>query len=322
MNLGLQLSRQFSNRWIFFLQPFPHCGRILFVRSSHRLLRGQTPGSQIASHRPHRNLQIEFSRQQILHRFPRPQCKGQVQLVRTTTDNVAHRRGCLMWCQSRNWRPSSTSRFQRSTSYAFHQPPPAAHRTSSYPENPSRLGLRKTFLNGLNGSPAKVFLSFRRQRASILFSHARHATTLPSDCHLYYAPISKAVRRIIRGIVCQPPAHFSPPASGASGPAVPGLTRSCGLSLLYRLLPAGSTQTRPRHLRSRSSRRWRLAGAGIKVPTFCLLQTRSLFRMAENFKRQPHLLRSWHAPTPARQCGRPNGKSSGTSKWPPLVPAT
>jgi len=33
-------------------------------------------------------------------------------------------------------------------------------------------------------------LSFRRQRASILFSHARHATTLPSECHLYYAPIS------------------------------------------------------------------------------------------------------------------------------------
>src|SRR3989442_13308919 len=195
MNLGLQLSRQFSNRWIFFLQPFPHCGRILFVRSSHRLLRGQTPGSQIASPRPHRNLQIEFSRQQILHRFPRPQCKGQVQLVRTTTDNVAHRRGCLMWCQSRNWRPSSTSRFQRSTSYAFHQPPPAAHRTSSYPENPSRLGLRKTFLNGLNGSPAKVFLSFRRQRASILFSHARHATTLPSECHLYYAPISNSKKR-------------------------------------------------------------------------------------------------------------------------------
>src|SRR5712691_7137805 len=187
MNLGLKLSRLFSNRWIFFLQPFPYRGRILFVRSSHRLLRGQTPGSQIASHRPHRNLQIEFSRQQILHRFPRPQCKGQVQLVRTTTDNVAHRRGCLMWCQSRNWRPSSTSRFQRSTSYAFHQPPPAAHRTSSNPENPSRLGLRKTFLNGLNGSPAKVFLSFRRQRASILFSHARHATTLPSECHLYYA---------------------------------------------------------------------------------------------------------------------------------------
>src|SRR3989442_14583079 len=136
MNLGLQLSRQFSNRWIFFLQPFPHCGRILFVRSSHRLLRGQTPGSQIASHRPHRNLQIEFSRQQILHRFPRPQCKGQVQLVRTTTDNVAHRRGCLMWCQSRNWRLSSTSRFQRSTSYAFHQPPSSGSPYLELPRKP------------------------------------------------------------------------------------------------------------------------------------------------------------------------------------------
>src|ERR1700694_5470120 len=67
---------------------------------------------------------------------------------------------------------------------------PAAHRTSCDPENPSRLGLRKPFLNGLNNSPAKVFLGFPRQRASILFSHARHTNTLPIACHLYYAPIS------------------------------------------------------------------------------------------------------------------------------------
>src|SRR6267378_2875116 len=92
--------------------------------------------------------------------------------------------------QSRNGRPSSTSCFQCPTSYAFHQPHPAAHRTSSDPKNPSRLGLRKTFLNGLNDSPAKVFLGFPRQRASILFSHARHTSTLSVVCHLYYAPIS------------------------------------------------------------------------------------------------------------------------------------
>src|SRR5271169_3664215 len=176
MNLGLKLSRLFSNRWILFLQPFPYRGRILFVRSSHRLLRGQTPGSQIASHRPHRNLHIKSSRQQLLHRFPGPQCKRQAQLVRTTTDNGAHRRGCLMRCQSRNRRPSSTSCLQCPTSYPFHQPHPAAHRTSRYPENPSCLGLRKTFLNGLNDSSAKVFLGFCRQRASILFSHV---DTLP-----------------------------------------------------------------------------------------------------------------------------------------------
>jgi IS5 family transposase len=34
MNLRLKLARQFSNRWIFFLQPFPHRGRILFIRSA------------------------------------------------------------------------------------------------------------------------------------------------------------------------------------------------------------------------------------------------------------------------------------------------
>src|ERR1039457_1203096 len=81
-----------------------------------------------------------------------------------------------MRCQSRNRRSSSTSCFQCPTSYAFHKPHPAAHRTSSYPENPSRLGLRKTFLDGLDNSPAEVFLGFSRQRASILFSHAH---TLP-----------------------------------------------------------------------------------------------------------------------------------------------
>src|SRR6266404_7617082 len=81
-----------------------------------------------------------------------------------------------MWCQSRNRRPSATSCVQCPTSYSFHQPHPATHRTASYSENPSRLGLRKSFLNGFHDSPPKVFLCLSRQRASILFSHAR---TLP-----------------------------------------------------------------------------------------------------------------------------------------------
>src|ERR1039457_6144131 len=52
---------------------------------------------------------------------------------------------------------------------------------------------RDTFLDGLDNSPAEVFLGFSRQRASILFSHA-HTTTLSSECHLYYAPISMWLR--------------------------------------------------------------------------------------------------------------------------------
>src|SRR5437667_12764023 len=76
-----------------------------------------------------------------------------------------------MRCQSRNRRSSSTLGFQRPASYPFHHPHPAVHRTSSYSENSSRLSLRKTLLSCLNDSPAKVFLIFRRQRASILVSH-------------------------------------------------------------------------------------------------------------------------------------------------------
>src|ERR1700747_1373051 len=194
MNLRLKLSRLGSNRGIFFLQPFPHRRRILFIRSAHRLLRGPTPAPQIASHRPHRNLHLELSRQQLLHRFSGPQRKGQAQLIRATAENVAHRRGCLMRGQARERRSSPPLCFQGPSSFPFHHPHPAAHCTAGYPENSSHLSLRKTFLHCLNHSPAKIFLSFRRQRASILVSHTRHTNTLFSECHLYYAPISKCSR--------------------------------------------------------------------------------------------------------------------------------
>src|SRR5271170_4374539 len=218
MNLRLKLSCLCSNRWIFLLQPFPHRRRILFVRSAHRLLRGQTPGSQIASHRPHRNLHSELSRQQLLHRFSGPQRKRQAQLVRATTENVAHRRGCWMRCQPRNRRSSSPLCLQRPSSFPFHHPHPAAHCTASYPEDSSRLSLRKTFLNCRYDSPAKIFLSLRRQRASILVSHARHTITLFSKCHLYYAPIS--IRLIANLPFCRrflrPPSTEALPFTGVT----------------------------------------------------------------------------------------------------------
>ncbi|HVB58115.1 MAG TPA: hypothetical protein VNE63_17045, partial [Candidatus Acidoferrales bacterium] len=59
---------------------------------------------------------------------------------------------------------------------AFHQPHPAAHRTPSDPENPSRLGLQKTFLNGFHNSSAKIFLRFRRQQTTSCFSMPRTLT--------------------------------------------------------------------------------------------------------------------------------------------------
>src|ERR1700680_4132359 len=201
MNLGLYLARQFSNRWIFLLQPFPYRGRILFVRSSHRLLWRQSPGSQIASHRPHRNLQIKLSGQQLSHRFPRPQRKGQAQLVRATADNVAHRRGCLMRCQSRNGRPSSTSCFQCSTSYAFHKAHPAAHRTSSYSEDPSRLVCERPFSTAWTTRRRRSsWASPGRERASC-FSMPDTLSHLLSECHLYYAPISNETANMIEKMV-------------------------------------------------------------------------------------------------------------------------
>ena len=190
MNLRLIPPRQPPNRGVFFLQPFPHGSRVLFVSSPHRFLRSQTPGPQITSHRPHRDFQIEFSGQQRLHRFSGPQGKGQAQLIGASAHNITHCRGCLMRRQPRNRRPPSTPCFQRPASGSFQQPHPPVHRAPRHSEDPRRFGLRKTLLNGFNDSPAKVFLSFARQRAGILFFHAPHTTTSPSICHLYYALIS------------------------------------------------------------------------------------------------------------------------------------
>ena len=83
--------------------------------------------------------------------------------------------------------------FQRPASYPLHHPHPAVHRTSSDSENSSRLTLRKTLLNGFNDSPAKVFLSFRRQRASILVSHADTLTH-------YSQTVIYIMLRLVRGL--------------------------------------------------------------------------------------------------------------------------
>jgi len=78
-----------------------------------------------------------------------------------------------MRSQARTPRTPATSRFQRPASFSFPKPQPAVHRTPCYPEDPRGLGLRKTLLNRLDHSPAKVFLGFSRQGARILFFHAQ-----------------------------------------------------------------------------------------------------------------------------------------------------
>src|SRR5271155_4861663 len=192
MNLRPKLPRGGANRGILFRQPFAHRHGILFVRAAHRLLRGQSPGAQITSYRPHRNLQRELAQQQLLHRFPGPQRKGQQQLLRASADYVAYGGGRLMRRQTRTrWSPA-TARAQSPPSHAFQQTHPAADGTARHAEDPRRLRLRKTLRDGFDHAPAQVLLTFRRQRASIRFFHARYTNTLFPECHLYYAPISKS----------------------------------------------------------------------------------------------------------------------------------
>src|SRR6266404_9758613 len=95
-----------------------------------------------------------------------------------------------MRCQARNRRSSSPLCFQRPASFPFHHPHPAAHCTSSYPEDSSHLSLRKTFLHCLHDSPAKIFLSLRRQRASIL-------VPMPDTLTHYFLNVTYIMLRLV-----------------------------------------------------------------------------------------------------------------------------
>jgi len=102
-----------------------------------------------------------------------------------------------MRCQSRNRRSSRRCAF--SARRPSRSPSPSSG--SLYRELLRRLEppqFAKDLLHCLNDSSAKIFLSFRRQRASILVSHARNTNTLFPECHLYYAPISKWCLDVVR----------------------------------------------------------------------------------------------------------------------------
>src|SRR2546427_9693215 len=193
VNLGLFSLGLRPDGRVFLLQPSPHGGRVLFVGAPHRLLWRQTPGPQIAPHRPERHVHAEPSGQQLLHRFPRPQRERQTQLVRAPAQNQPHGGGCLRRSQARAGRPSATPGLQPRTPFSLPKAHPAVDRSSRHPEQPRGLGLCKALANRLHHKPAQSLLRLGRKRTSILSFHVPNDGPDSGTCQLFYAPISNWV---------------------------------------------------------------------------------------------------------------------------------
>src|SRR5437899_13044975 len=190
VNLGLFSLGLRPDGRVFLLQPSPHGGRVLFVGAPHRLLWRQTPGPQIAPHRPDRHVHAEPSGQQLLHRFPRPQRERQTQLVRAPAQNQPHGGGCLRRSQARAGRPSATPGLQPRTPFSLPKAHPAVDRSSRHPEQPRGLGLCKALANRLHHKPAQSLLRLGRKRTRILSFHVPNDGPDSGTCQLFYAPIS------------------------------------------------------------------------------------------------------------------------------------
>jgi hypothetical protein len=172
MNLGLFPLGATANHRILLFQPALYRQLILLECPPDRLLRRQTPPLQIATHRPHRQLNAELPANQVRHRLPRPQVEWQMQLIRTT---LRYRPNYLRRLQrlqpTRTNRPTTTPGFQRPMPAFPILVHPIVDRLARHTEYPGRFGLRHALTNRSHRLDPHILLSFRRQRSCILASH-------------------------------------------------------------------------------------------------------------------------------------------------------
>ena len=160
-----------TNRRIFLLKPLPYQLGVSLVRSSQGLLGCEPPTAQVSSHRPHRHLDAKPASQEFPHRFPRPEHKRQLQLVRTAIADQPHGRGRLVRRKTLDRRPPPPPGSQASKSAGsilFH---PVVRRLTRYAKRPRRLGLGHAAPYRHNHTTAQVLLGMGRKKAGILCLH-------------------------------------------------------------------------------------------------------------------------------------------------------
>ena len=160
-----------ANRRIFLLEPLPYQLGVSLVRSSQGLLWRESPTVQVASHRPHRHLDTKPASQEFPHRFPRPEHKRQLQLVRTAIADQPHSRGRLVRRKALDRRPPSPPGSQASKSAGailFH---PVVHRLTRYAKCSRRLGLVHAAPHRRDHTAAEVLLGIGRKKSGILCLH-------------------------------------------------------------------------------------------------------------------------------------------------------
>ena len=172
-------------------QPVPHRLGVLLVGPPEGFLWREAPVVEIPPHRPDGKPNADSMGNEIPHCFARPECKPQLELVRTTVCDQTHCRGSLPRRQSND--RGSASRARPKTSHPFLSPTamPPIDGLPGNAEDTGRFRLRHPLANGMDNATAKSVLGEGRQTSGILSFHAVEYSTYPSTCQIFYALISK-----------------------------------------------------------------------------------------------------------------------------------
>lgn len=160
-----------SDGWILLPQPLPHCPRIPLVGTPQGFLWSETPAFEVSPYRPNRKPNAKSASDQISYCFAGPECKRQLELVRTTVGNHTHDCSSLQGSQPDLRRTTSGARPKRSHSIF---PPVTVPTIDGLPGNPKnfcRLRLRHPLADGTDYALTKNLLCHRRQTTGILTFH-------------------------------------------------------------------------------------------------------------------------------------------------------
>ena len=178
------------NPRIFLPKPLPHRLGVSLVRSSHGLLRTESPTAEVSPCRPYRNFHAKPVRQEFTQRLPRPKRERQLELVRAPVGDQPHDRGRLMRREPLDRRPPSSPRSQASKSPGTAHLHPVVHRLARYAKSPRCLGLVHASPHRSDHAPAEVLLCKWRKKPRISFVHEMLYTISPRTCQTLYALIS------------------------------------------------------------------------------------------------------------------------------------
>ena len=162
---------------ILFQKPVHDGCRIALIGTRQRFMRRHTPAFQGASHGPDRNLDPYSIGDQVLHRFPRPQCERQLQLIWTPISYPVFHGVRLGRSQSGLRRTSSVPRRQPLLPFVPKARKPRVNRLSKDTKHTAGLHLGYPFFDHrANDVAAQILLRFRQQQSCVPLGHTTNIT--------------------------------------------------------------------------------------------------------------------------------------------------